>query len=101
MNKRIKLECKQCHYSYEVIEYEFIENTFMHKYCYLRCGGENEIINLEEVLTTDIETTIKNNIIKWGRELGIEGCIELIERNNTYAIQRLYLQELKRKGWIK
>lgn len=97
----IQLRCKYCLYSFKISEQEFLNNPDLYKFCFVRCGGENEVTNLEEVIETDIEKTVKSNIDKWGRELGIEGCIELIERHSNYAIQRLYLQELKRRGWIK
>lgn len=95
----IKLNCKICDYSFDVTEQEFREHPELYKYCFLRCGGENKITNLNEVLTTDIETTVKNNIIKWVKEIGWDNTIDIIKRNSNYAIQRLYLQELKRRGF--
>ena len=65
------------------------------------CGDKLHILNLNDIVATDIEIKVKNNIDKWGKELGLEGCIELVERNSNYAISRLYHQELKRRGWIK
>jgi hypothetical protein len=97
----IKLDCKICHYSFEVSEKEFMEHPELYKSCFLQCGGENQVLNIEEIINTDIETTVKNNVTKWFNELGIEGTVELIERHSQYAIQRLYQQELRRRGVIK
>ena len=65
------------------------------------CGEKLRILNLEEILTTGIEEEVKRNTDKWLNTLGIEGTIELIERNKEYSVSRLYEQELRRRGVIK
>jgi hypothetical protein len=34
------------------------------------------------------------------KELGIEGCIELIEKNSEQACARLYFEELRNRGLL-
>jgi hypothetical protein len=65
------------------------------------CGKKLHISNLDEIVAKDLETRIKENIDKWFNTLGIEGTVELIERNNYLAVSRLYQQELHRRGVIK
>jgi hypothetical protein len=97
----IKLDCVKCHYSFEVSDKEFMEHHSLYIGCFLQCGGENKIINFEEIISLDIERKVKMNIDKWFNTLGIEGTVELIERNKEYAISRLYEEELRRRGVIK
>jgi len=94
----IKLKCKACHYDYEITEDELYDKGQYHKFCF-RCGGENEVINLGEILDKDIDTQIKQYIDKGFKKHGIEGTIEIIERNSNQACYRLYKEELERRGF--
>ena len=98
----IKLKCSKCEYSFEVSELEFKEHPILYKECFVGCGGmNNQVTNLDELVLSEIDRQINNNINKWFNTLGIEGTVELIERNSNYAISRLYQQELRRRGVIK
>jgi hypothetical protein len=96
----IKLRCKNpvCKYNYEITEAELIDNGELHRFC-LMCGGENEILNLEEIVDTDIERQVRDNINKWFKSEGIERTIEICEKHKSSAIYRLYQAELKKRGF--
>ena len=94
----IKLTCKQCYYSYEITEQEMIDNGELHTHCLL-CGGENEIKNLNEILEKDIYTKVKEYVDLWVKEFGWDYTIDLIKKyKDVYAVGRLYVEELKRRG---
>jgi hypothetical protein len=96
----IKLKCSSCKLEYEVSEAELRDNGEIHAYC-LNCGGKNIVTNLEEILELDIDRQIKANIKRWGNELGLEGMVELILRNQESAVGSLYMEELRKKGLVK
>ena len=94
----IKLKCKQCKYEYEITEQEMIDNGELHRFCLL-CGGENEIKNLNEILEKDIYIRAEEYINQWIKELGLEGCIELVERNKDQSCYRIYKEILEKRGF--
>jgi hypothetical protein len=96
----IKLQCKLCKFSFEVSEKEFMEFPEAYKHCYISCGGENEVLNLEEIVKLDIEKQITANIDKWVKLYGWDYVIDLVKKyKNYYAIGRLYVEELKKRGF--
>lgn len=97
----IKLRClnKICEYCLEVSEKEFTDNPQYYVRC-LVCGSQLKVVNLEEVIKFDIETQIKENIDKWIKLYGYDYVIDLINKyKDYYAVGRLYLEELKRRGF--
>jgi hypothetical protein len=98
----IKLVCinENCKYSYQVSENELKEYGQYHKQC-LICGSKIEVAkeSLDEIVKLDIEERVKNNVSEWFAELGIEGTIELIERNKALAVYRLYKAEIEKRGF--
>ena len=96
----IKLRCLSCNYHYEVSEAELKDNADIHSYC-LMCGGVIEVVNWEEVVEKDLDDRVNEYLDKWFHELGIEGTIELLERNKDIPTTRLYLDELRKRGLIK
>ena len=96
----IKLTCSVCNYSYSVSENELLTNPQYHQACFL-CGGKIFIENLNEVVNEDLYKRAENYLNKWFNELGIEGTLEMLERNKHQATYRIYEEILKRKGLIK
>jgi hypothetical protein len=97
----IKLRCLNeiCEYCLEVSEKEFTDNPQYYVRC-LVCGSQLKVVNLEEVIKFDIETQIKENIDKWIKLYGYDYVIDLIKKyKDYYAVGRLYLKELKRRGF--
>jgi len=98
----IKLTCisEVCGYSYSVSETEFRENGLYYVRC-LVCGSKNKVSNLEEIVEQDIYKKAEEYINKWFAELGIEGTLEMIERNKEQATYRIYVELLRKRGLIK
>jgi len=94
----IKLQCKHCKYQYEITEAELKDDGELHRYC-LMCGGEIEVLNLKEIVEQDLYKQAEAYLKKWIKEMGIEGCIELIERNNDQACYRIYKDILEKRGF--
>ena len=98
----IKLKCSnpKCGYSYSLTPDELEENGQYYTHCLL-CGCKMEVINLEEIVDSDLSWEAEKLIDKWLNILGIEGTIELIERNRNQACSRIYFDILRRRGIIK
>jgi hypothetical protein len=96
----IKLKCSndKCAFTYSVSEGEFEEyaKTY-HSFCMI-CGAKLDVVNLEEIVRTDIDTEIRDNVSMWFRTLGIEYTLEMIERHKDLAVYRLYKAEIERRG---
>jgi hypothetical protein len=94
----IKFSCNKHCADFTKDEMEIIYQGQSFNYCAF-CGEKLQIQNLEEIVTLDIEIRVRNNIDKWFREIGVDNTIDLIKRNKGYACARLYLDELKRRGF--
>jgi len=96
----IKLRCSnpKCQYKYKITPDELKDNGELHTHC-LFCGFKIEVTNLSEVIDRDLNIQIKQYIDKWIKSEGIEGCIELVERNKNQACYRLYKEELEKRGF--
>lgn len=93
----IKFSCSKHCLDFEKTEEE-LRNEKVITHCPY-CGDKLRILNIEDVVKSDIDTQVKNYIDKWFKELGIEGTIEMIERNkNQEASYRLYKTELEKRG---
>jgi hypothetical protein len=77
----IKLQCKKCKFTFEVSEKEFLDYPDAYKECYVSCGGENEVINLEEIVNDELEKKAENYLTKWFNEFGFKD-IRLIKEYN-------------------
>ena len=99
----IKLICKntECAYSYEVSEKELEEYGQYHQKC-LICGSKLEVEkqSLQELVKRGIEEKVKDYIDKWLAELGGDETLSLIQRNKHQACYRLYIEELRKRGFI-
>jgi hypothetical protein len=92
----IKLECRICGGFLEIDDKELNEN---HKICPL-CNGKMEVKNLDELVKFDVETQIKNNIDKWQKQFGWDYVIDLVKKyKDYYAVGRLYVEELEKRGF--
>ena len=100
-NIMIKLKCinTQCNYCYEVTEAELENNYQYHKTC-LICGSQLQVINTKEIVNKDIYTRAEEYLNKWLNELGIEGTMEMLERNKNQSTYRIYAELLKKRGII-
>jgi hypothetical protein len=99
----IRLKCinEKCGFSYEISENEIKEYGQYHTKC-LICGSKLEIAkeSLEKIINTDLETKIKENIDKWVKKFGWDYVIDLVKKyKDYYAVGRLYVEELKRRGF--
>jgi len=61
------------------------------------CGEKLHIENISEVVNADIKKRVKEGTDKGLRECGIEGFIELIERQPDGKVKKLYIEELKQR----
>lgn len=97
----IKLICVNdvCKYSYEVSEKELTEYPEYHKKC-LICGNQLKVTeeSLNEVVKKDLYTQAEDYINKWSAEMGLEGCMELIERHKDQSCYRIYKEILEKRG---
>jgi hypothetical protein len=97
----IKLICKntECAYSYEVSEKELEEYGQYHQKC-LICGSKLEVEkqSLQELVKQDLYERASAYLYEWGRRLGLEGMLEMIERNKNQACYRIYKDILEKRG---
>ena len=95
----IKFYCNNNHWFFKT-DIELREEKHSHRFCW--CGEKLHIEqqSLENIIAFDIEERIKANINQWAKNLGIEGMLELIERNKDQATYRLYKTELQKMGLI-
>jgi peptide subunit release factor 1 (eRF1) len=96
----IKLKCKNCGYVFEVSQKEFIEHLGLYRFCFLNCGGQIEIENIDELIELDLKERVKQNINKWLVELGGDETLSLIKRNQNQACYKLYKEEMINRGFI-
>jgi len=92
----IKFYCKNGHY-YEIEELKLLAEPQNHRYCC--CGEKLSIFNLNDIMENDINIRAEKYINEWIKELGIEGCIELIERNKDQSCYRIYKEILEKRGF--
>jgi DNA-directed RNA polymerase subunit RPC12/RpoP len=92
----IQFICKQCGNIFDKEEFELIQQGQSFRFC-AYCGGKISIKNLDDILKDDLDKRVRNNLDRYMKELGIEGCIELIERNKDIPCARLYIDILKEK----
>jgi hypothetical protein len=90
----IKLKCvnNKCAFSYEITSKELEDNPQYHKVC-LVCGSQMKVDNLDEIIELDLYKRAEEYIKLWIKELGLEGCIELIERNQDQSCYRIYKEK--------
>ncbi|MBU0581411.1 MAG: hypothetical protein KKA19_09575 [Candidatus Margulisbacteria bacterium] len=93
---KIKFTCLKCGSSFEKDEKDI---TFSLRYCY--CGGKYSIYNLPEIVSRDLDCRADELLDKYIRELGLDGAVELIERNKNQACAKIYFDKLRQRGIIK
>lgn len=97
----IQFRCTQCENTFDKEEFEILEQGQSFRFCDI-CGGKISIINLNEILKDDLDKRVKINLNRYMSQLGIEGCIEMVQRNQNLPCTRLYINILKEKGlWKK
>jgi len=94
---KIKFYCKNHCADFEKTEEE-LKSEKVITHCAF-CGEKLRIMNLDEVVKQDIYTQAKEYLDRWVRELGLEGCIELVERHKNQACYRIYKEILKERGF--
>ena len=96
----VKLKCQNpaCNYLYEITKKELENNPQYHRTCIV-CGSQLKVDNLAEIVEKDLQTQAELYINKWIKELGAEGCIELVERNKNTACYRIYKDILEKRGF--
>ena len=64
------------------------------------CGQKLLVSNLNEIVTADVNTQVKNFIDQWVKERGWDYVIDLVKRNRDRPIiGKLYVDELHRRGF--
>jgi len=101
----IKLVCLNkdtCGFSYQVTEKELREYSQYHSHCFL-CGSKLEVAkeSIKETVKTDLEKQINERLDQYIKEMGLEGCWELLQRNKDYPITRLFIEEFRRRLNVK
>lgn len=91
----INLKCSNCNFVYLVSEKDI---TDYGNFCII-CGNKLQVDNLDEVVKKDIYQRAEEYINTWVKELGLEGCIELLERNKNQACYRIYKEILEKRGF--
>ena len=95
---KIKFFCDNHCADFEKDEIELIYQNQIFKFCSF-CGEKLKILNLDEVITQDLQEKIKNNINKWFNQIGIDNTLDLIQRNRNASCSRLYIEELQKRGF--
>jgi len=62
------------------------------------CGQKLLISNLPDIIENDIYILAEKNLNKYITELGIEGAIELLERNREQSCYRIYKALMEKRG---
>jgi predicted RNA-binding protein Jag len=98
----IKFYCDNGH-TFEKTEEEIRNSGQEQRFCF--CGSKLHISheNLKEITIQDIKDQVKKYVNDWGKKMGIEGAIELIERNKNSVsekIYNLYKEEIESRGFI-
>ena len=55
-------------------------------------------MNIDDTIRKDIYERANDYLDKWFSELGIEGTLELVERNSEMAVYRIYKELLENRG---
>lgn len=89
-------ECdKNSEHKFSKTERELAEEKRAYTYCW--CGGRYRMGTID--LAAYIVGLIADDYLNtWFNELGIEGTIELIERNKDLPTSWVYIERLKKKG---
>jgi hypothetical protein len=93
----IKLECRHCGEVIEVEEINLIQEPELYRNCSL-CSYKLEVKNLDEIVKFDIYKKAEAYLNKWVTEMGLEGCIELVERHKDQSCYRIYKEILEKRG---
>jgi hypothetical protein len=98
----IKLKCcnEKCAFSYSVSEVELKEyGKQYHERCMI-CGSKLIIDNLDKIIEKDIGCRAEEHLNKWVAEIGWDNTLDLIKRNKDQACYRIYVEILRKKGFI-
>jgi hypothetical protein len=82
------------------IEYDQLKENVGLNFC-PNCSAVGEPENLDSIIGYNIELQIEINLDRWFAENGIEGTLEMLERNKnslTPKIQWLYSEALANRG---
>lgn len=96
----IKLRCcnPDCKFVYSVSEKEYQEyGKVYHSQCMI-CGAKLEVDKLMEMVKFEIYKRAEEYLNKWIAKLGLEGCMELLERHRNQACYRIYKELMEKRG---
>jgi hypothetical protein len=94
---KVKFYCDNHCGDFEKDEQELRETAQSFRYCPY-CGLKLKIKNLEEIIEDDLYKRAEEYLNTWLNTLGIEGTIELINRNKDYSCSKIYIELLQKKG---
>lgn len=95
----IKFSCKNHCLDFEKDELEIIEQSQSFTHCAF-CGEKLAITNLTEIVESNIEKRVSNNIDKWVKTNGWDYVIDLVKRYKNYgAVGQFYVDELEKRGF--
>ena len=88
----IKLICLNCNYFKEV---DFLE--YANNFCPI-CNNML-YVDKKDLIEYVIKEDVNYHLNIYFKELGIEGTIELVERNKDYPLSKYYVERLKELGF--
>lgn len=94
-------QCKNNH-SFEVSEEKLRQEGIVMRYCPY-CGEKLSIVNIDDVVASDLKKQIADKITLWIKEMGGDEMLSMVERNIKHfpdKTQELYRAELKGRGFI-
>jgi uncharacterized protein YuzB (UPF0349 family) len=94
----IKFYCNNHCGDFTKDELELIYQKQSFRYCAF-CGEKLIIENLTEIVQQDTKIKVRNNINTWFNEIGVDNTIDLVKRNKNQPCAKLYLDELKQRGF--
>jgi uncharacterized protein YuzB (UPF0349 family) len=95
----IKFYCDKHCADFTKDELEVIEQGQSFTHCAI-CGGKLHILNIDEVVDFDLQARVKSNINKWVKLYGWDYVIDLVKKyKDYYAVGRLYIEELQKRGF--
>lgn len=87
-------QCSDCPFTINVKKevYKSINNKCP------KCGAILLPMKISSIKDLDIKERVVNSINKWFGELGIEGTLEMLEKQNSMPYIELFKEEINKKG---
>lgn len=96
----IRFVCSSCNCDFIKTDKQLSEEKQSMRFCPY-CGCKLRLQNLDEIVKGDILKKVDKNIEEYLNSLGIEGTIELIERNKSLPYIHYFQDNLRKRGIIK